>query len=434
VSECHRNETNGQLSITAYDAIYKASTLTVADLPSGISYDILELARDCARLLGAPLKLENVPENDFMFGLSYDIGANFNGNESIRYTLDAIAEATQTIYYMNSDWELVFKRLDRDGEAVFELTPNNYTSLKTSTNRRIATVVSATELGDDVFITTGESGSTVYVRNNPFWEMRDDIEAVLEGALDNVGGMTINQFDCEWRGNYLVEMGDKAKITTKTGEIVYSYLLNDTLSYDGALSQKSEWSYEDNNAETAANPSNLGDAIRNTSARVDKVNQNIELIVQDTQNNSEAIAKLELDSSSINATIQSLKKTTEDSLGSLNEEIVVINQKVEAQLTSEDVSLAITKALENGVDRVETTTGFTFNEDGLTVSKSNSEMTTTITEDGMIVYRNGEEVLTADNEGVKAEDLRATTFLIIGNNSRFEDYNSNRTGCFWIGG
>ena len=39
----------------------------------------------------------------------------------------------------------------------------------------------------------------------------------------------------------------------------------------------------------------------------------------------------------------------------------------------------------------------------------------------------------ADNLGVKAEDLHATTYLIIGNNSRLEDYNTNRTGCFWIG-
>ena len=60
-------------------------------------------------------------------------------------------------------------------------------------------------------------------------------------------------------------------------------------------------------------------------------------------------------------------------------------------------------------------------------------MQTTITEDGMTVYRDSEAVLIADNEGVKAEDLHATTYLIIGNNSRFEDVN-NRTACYWIGG
>ena len=51
--------------------------------------------------------------------------------------------------------------------------------------------------------------------------------------------------------------------------------------------------------------------------------------------------------------------------------------------------------------------------------------------------KNDDEVLVADHDGVKAEDLHATTYLIIGKNSRFEDYKSGlqqRTGCFWIGG
>ena len=56
---------------------------------------------------------------------------------------------------------------------------------------------------------------------------------------------------------------------------------------------------------------------------------------------------------------------------------------------------------------------------------------------GMYVKRNGQEILTANNEGVDATNLHAKTYLIIGKGdgrSRFEDYLVNRTGCFWIGG
>ena len=63
-------------------------------------------------------------------------------------------------------------------------------------------------------------------------------------------------------------------------------------------------------------------------------------------------------------------------------------------------------------------------------------VTTQITEDGMTVNRAGEAVLVADNVGVKATNLVANTYLIIGGRSRFEDYDLNgepRTGCFWIG-
>lgn len=113
--------------------------------------------------------------------------------------------------------------------------------------------------------------------------------------------------------------------------------------------------------------------------------------------------------------------------------IQLIYTQVELAMTSEDVTLAIQQEMSNGVEKVVTTTGFIFDDEGLTVEKSNREMKTQITEDGMTVYKNNTAVLTANNKGVDAANLHATTYLIIGKNSRFEDY-GNRTGCFWIGG
>ena len=81
-----------------------------------------------------------------------------------------------------------------------------------------------------------------------------------------------------------------------------------------------------------------------------------------------------------------------------------------------------------------TSTGYTFDDDGLTVEKSGSEMKTQITENGMTVFQNDAAVLTANNNGVDAKNLHATTYLIVGKNSRFEDFGESRTGCFWIGG
>ena len=52
----------------------------------------------------------------------------------------------------------------------------------------------------------------------------------------------------------------------------------------------------------------------------------------------------------------------------------------------------------------------------------------------MTVYKNGVTVLKANNTGVDAVNLHASTYLVVGNRSRFENYGTNRTGCFWIGG
>ena len=87
-----------------------------------------------------------------------------------------------------------------------------------------------------------------------------------------------------------------------------------------------------------------------------------------------------------------------------------------------------------GVDHVTTTTGFTFDEQGLTVNKTGSEMITQVTEDGMTISRSGTQVLVVNNQGVQATNLNANTYLIIGGRSRFENFGDNYTGCFWIGG
>lgn len=618
VSEVHRNETTNELSITAYDALYTASNHTVKELSVfGYGYTTRALAEDCAALMGIPFKIENV--NDNSFSTYYPQGANFEGNESIREVLDAIAEATQTIYYINSEWVLVFKRLDMNGAAALTIDKEMYYSLDSKDNRRLTTIAHITELGDnlaanaatnpivitkqpynnnvstngtaifsveargesltyqweylplntavwrnntmngnttnkltfsakdyhngymyrclikdasgneirtnEVLLTinnnefritynpasiaanvgdnveftvsaraaskyqwqqslnnadwydmdgytaanlslelnnsnilflyrckvsnsAGEvlysdaasitpisflSGTTQYVRNNPLWDMREDTAQLVENAISSLGGFTINQFNCEWRGNFLLEIGDKIELITKDDESAVSYLLNDTIEYNGYYSQKTQWNYNNNDAETDSNPTTIGDALKQTYAKVDKVNKEIALMVSDIGAAKEDIAAITLNTDSINATVSAIQETTTNAISGVNDEIATLKNSVSARMTEEDVKITIQNELSNGVDKVETNTGFTFNDEGLTVERSGSEMKTQITEDGMLVYKNGEAVLTANNIGVDAVNLHATTYLIIGNNSRFEDYGYGRTGCFWIG-
>ena len=129
----------------------------------------------------------------------------------------------------------------------------------------------------------------------------------------------------------------------------------------------------------------------------------------------------------------------------IDDDIETLTSKVEAAITEDDVTILITKQLEKGVDKVTTNTGFTFNENGLNISKTGKLMDTTINENGMVIQRGDENRLVANDEGVEAYNLHAKTYLIIGTNSRFEDYikrteyadgtieEEPRTGCFWIG-
>lgn len=434
ITEVNRDEETNELSVTAYDDLIVATAYTVAEVNLIPPYNIRQFAIACAGLLGLPVNAESVSGSEF--DIEYLAGANFDGSETIREALNRIAEATQTIYYINGDWELTFKRLDSDNAADITLNKDNYFTLNSRTNRRLSKITHVTELGDNATVVTGLTGSTQYVRNNPFWDLRDDLPTLLELAIYRVGGLTINQFDSEWRGNYLLEIGDKIDMQTKDDDIVTSYLLNDTLLFDGALSQHSEWSYADQDLETEDSPVNIGAALNHTYAKVDKINRRIDLVASEIDATMESIAALQINTDNISASVKTVEESMTEAMDGINGNIETLTKKVEATMTSDEIKFEISKELDNGASKVETSTGFTFNDEGLTIDRSDSEMKTQITEDGMTVYRNDEAVLVANNEGVIAEDLHATTYLIIGQYSRFEDYtNENgeaRTGCFWM--
>lgn len=475
---------------------------------------------------------EYIPYEGAPFALTYETGANYEGTETLQEVLNDIAEATQTIYYINNSGTLYFKKLDIDGEPVAEIKKNMYFTLDNKELKRLKGVVSATELGDNVGAELDIDGTTQFVRNNAFWELREDIATLVDNALAAVSGLSINQFTCSWRGFPFLEIGDKIALTTKEDNTIISYFLSDTLEYDGALAQKTDWNYIDNKNETHSNPTTLGEALNQTYAKVDKANKRIELVAKESEDkyaqlvittegissdvkdveeqvettkselteaingvngelttvkstvttygtqieqnakdislkasseevttvktNLEAadaankelidantisvqtveknLSDLSVTAEGINASVQSLTTIIETNAEGVATELAEINKKVDMNVSAEDVSIAIQTEMAKGTDKVVTSTGYKFDEEGLTVSKSNSEMETKITEDGMVVYKNGDAVLTANNQGVDAKNLHATTYLIVGTNSRFEDYGSNRTGCFWVGG
>lgn len=420
VTEVHRNEKTNELSITAYDALYKLGEHYFSEIQNDLflPYTLEDIIGVICLIFGDGLlsnyEFIGLTEEVSPFDLSFPDGANLEGTETIREVLDAIAEATQTIYYLDGHNNLIFKRLDITGEPVYTITKDDYIELESKTNRRLCSVVSATQLGDNVGASLEQTGTTQYVRDNPFWELREDIDTLVENAVAAIGGLTINQFDCSWRGSTLLEPTDKIAIVTKDNDTVISYILNDVISYDGTLSQKTQWNYIEGE-ESESNPSTLGEVLRQTYARVDKQNKEISMVITDT-------TALKLDVNDITSTVRKTNNKVDD-----------LYTQVTTKTSAEDVQILIESKIATDVNKVTTSTGYTFDNNGLKITKTDSELSTEITEDGMSIKKDSQKVLEVNNQGVKAEDLHATTYLIIGNNSRFEDYSGGRTGCFWIG-
>ena len=441
ITERNRQEEEGELSIVGYDRLDEASQHIISELALEAPYTIKEFLGVCATFLDLGIAFDNIDiENDYALNLVYPEGANFAGTESIRSGLNAAAEAIQAIFFVDENDTLRFKRLDVEGPALATITENDYFTFHHKDNRRCSEVWHVTELGDNVMARSATISTPQFIRNNPFWETRiEDIGTIVDNALANVDGLVISQFECEWRGNLPLEIGDKIEIkqVCLEGCIQPAYVFDDVITFDGGYGQKTQWVYSESDAETDANPTNIGDALSHTFAKVDKINREITLHAEQIDDTIKNISELALTTEDITASVKEIETIVDEGFTSIGEELATLEKEAALTITKEDVEIAIKSELSNGVDKVITATGFTFNEQGLTVSKSDSEISTQITEDGMTVSKSGDVVLTANNEGVSAQNLHATTYLIIGNYSRFEDYINTageaRTGCFWIG-
>ena len=199
-----------------------------------------------------------------------------------------------------------------------------------------------------------------------------------------------------------------------TGDIGINYLTNTV--FNGIYASRSELKITQNSISTTV------------SETVNAVVENIDNRVTDVANTLEQNSK-DL-SNSINVLNESLGEYAKQS--SL---VTVTNSVKEIQTALNEQILVTQKIQQDGVDKVTTTTGFTFDKDGLTIDKTGADTKTVIDEDGMTVYSTtGSEqavLLNVDSQGVETENLHVRTYTQIGNHSRLQDYEDG-TAIFYI--
>lgn len=140
-------------------------------------------------------------------------------------------------------------------------------------------------------------------------------------------------------------------------------------------------------------------------------------------------------------------KDTAGRLASLTLDLTGIRSRVEGQdaaaqttakalstLTqqAESLSLELSRVRQEGVQRVQTSSGYTFDSQGLHISRSDSQMANTLDHTGMYVKRYSQVILQANHQGVEATDVTVRNYLVVGGHARLEDYGSGRTACYYI--
>ena len=337
VSSVTRDETKNTVKIVAYDSINDATSHSVSELGLIPPYTIKRVVEQITSLLGLSV---NITDNDF--NLSYTEGANFEGNETLREVLDAAAEVTQTIYYINHNEELIFKTLDKSGNAVHLIEKSAYFQLQIKDSITLSNICQATELGNNV-IAGDNSGATQYVRENPFWNNRDDLTTLLATATNKISGLTITQFNISWRGNFLLEIGDKIGIRAKDNSYVNTFVLNDVIKYSGGLSETTDWEYSsEEDRASINNPITLGDKISQTFAKVNKATREINLVAQDVTETKSELAELKLTTNDISLRVEAVENKDFDVDISEDENFIELSERVgQLEVTDKNIIASI---------------------------------------------------------------------------------------------
>ena len=426
-----RDEVSHLLKIEAFDRIEELSRLRTSLFNFSFPMALEEIMSVIQDSINAEIIYDNnLPNLKTVFAKEQ---VNIEGTESVRSFIEAICELTGTICYINQSNQLVLKKIA--GDTVNEtINRDRIFDFSQSEGNTITGLISATELGNNLSVGSTD-GYQYIIRENPFLTNDQDLCIVcLNNLLTSINGFVFNPYELKWRGSPDLEAGDRVKIQKKDGTYLETLYLGEELTYNGGLISNANWAYIQE--EEPSNPSNLGDILKQTYARVDKVNKQIDIAVAGKDEIEDKIAKLQLTTDGISATVSSNKAETDDRFNAVNDNLNALAKSVSATMTQDQINILIQQQLANNVDSVTTATGFTFNADGLTIEKSGNEMKTQIDEDGMTIFKDNQEVLTVNNTGVDAYNLKATTYLIIGNETRFEKFNHKTrgtgVGCFWL--
>lgn len=207
-----------------------------------------------------------------------------------------------------------------------------------------------------------------------------------------------------------VRAGDIITVCDSDGNKMTTYVMKVSVSPSGTtITSTGDKSYGSNAAVASEKYSNLTGKVLEMSKTIDG---------------------LKITNSDLDGRVGSLELSTENFQVQIRDDV---DNLTKIAMTSEKVDIMVSDAID-GIDSIKTSTGYTFDGDGLNIHKDGFDMHNTLDYEGMEVRRNNEKILTAKADGVNAINLTARKYLIVGNNARFEDYSNKRTACFFIGG
>lgn len=289
------------------------------------------------------------------------------------------------------------------------------------------------------------------------------LQAVAEGVYNAIAHVRYTPCKVSVPANLHLRAGDTVRITDANGKCITAYIMTktqkgqrDTFECTGSARRDSP---EAVNSESLKSLSGkvleVRKSIDGLNVKATRLDEKIE---GNTKQLTEKITEVELDGEGITASVSSVQQQVVQNQNTVNQQIGEVSGKIDnvageasrnaediatvkesvttLKQTSDAVSIQVQKIVDDGVSKVTTGMGYTFDENGLKIQKPGEEIGNLLDNTGMYVTRSGTVILQANAAGVTATDVKVNNYLIVGEHARFEDYSdgtdTKRTGCFWI--
>lgn len=310
--------------------------------------------------------------------------------EVLEYEYDIISQKVKTI---------VFGNFTRDIKTKFNNIKNTITQLNQTLSNQIAVINKQTDL-----INSLNKNGYVYIDDNEILILdkipKNQAKNVWRFGLGGIG-FSSNGYE----GPFEIAI-------TMDGQINAKFITTGTMSVDRI--------------------EGLANKINDYDKQLTEIELNADSIKQTVQNNR----------TNINNNYQEII----NKLGNKaqKDDVISLENKVEAIQNDAEYAIKVSEDIQaNGVSKVKTETGYTFDNDGLKIEKTNAKTKSKLNEAGLEINdatgSSEESLLFAGydkNIGetiVKSKNMTVEKYLTIGTYSRIEDYEKG-TGVFWIGG
>lgn len=278
--------------------------------------------------------------------------------------------------------------------------------------------------------------------DNPILYTQELRRIALNGC-DRLFGLQYLPFDTKTIGHPWLDGDSYIELTNLDDKKLYTYSFDRKLTYKGYIKSDISSTAKSYTEQKYEFESEMLNRLVNAEIIVNQAENRIDA-------NTEKITQLEQSIDNTNINTNNLRDSINSALNDYakSDEVVQLRQAVETQQTETNLRIdIINEVLEDGVSKIKTAKGYTFDDDGLSIADSESEIKSKLDNKSFEVRDNTSghgdtELLYAgvDSETkesvVRSENLTVKKYFNIGTNSRFEDFEKNNkpgTGVFFVG-